>query len=374
MLAITYRPCWQTCDFQFFKINKLTKTRTAIDDLLKFAAEIERGYGKWDSILGGQIRKANKERRCIEAASTVAPISRAKTTLEFYKEQFNDHLNKTLRDLETGSWWELFQDRSHPNNKVAQLSERIGELQREKIAGHIPISKKSLKGENDYVLESTHEVFFSANRDFPEIGRAFDSLIDALEVIDHATEGIRVLKIGISREEWMREIGRRLSQGWIYLFLLYFTYLVIEAPHAPRTMRSRKLLEKNRFFSLLSGHGAGINSAFFGFHGAVFFCRGGEGFHNLYFQKYTVHEDDTLRSVIHKNYQNGHIDFAACLQGLVECHEFLRGIPVTARLQPILKPLGITSVTIVPPGPRENPYQNGVTEMQNWVKKRNASK
>ena len=372
IVQIRYTGSWLQYDYRFYKINRKTKKYLApIPNLWKFAAELEGTNDRWQNKLLTKYLSDIHTDKTDFVTTDESSDTPAKHTLEFYKEQFDDHLIKALKDIEEGPWWQLFQDNSHPNNKMAQLGERIGELQREKQGNRVPVRPEQLNGENDFVLESTHEVFFSANRDFPEIGRGFDSLIDALEVIDHASAGIHALKFDVSREEWMREIGRRFTQGRIYLFLLYFTYLEIEAPNAPRAVRSRELLKKNRFFSLLAGHGAGINSAFFGFHGTDLFCRDGEAFHNLYFQKYEVQIDDTLQSIIHKKYQNGHIDFAACLQGLVECHECLKDVPVTVKLLPILKPLGITAITIVPPGPRDNSYQRGVTEVQNWVKKRN---
>lgn len=375
---IRYTPGWLKYDYQILLVDRNIKRERLLDGgFNKMAAEMEQTFDRWTTKLLSRFLSETglNSEPVLSLPSQLEPVqSPGKATFEFYKEQFVDYLMKALRYVEDGPWWKLYSNRSHPDNKLAQLGERIGEMQRRKQGDPGSRRKEMLEGDNDYLLEATHEVMLSASWRFPEITRAFDAIIDALAVIDRAEVSLQPLNLAFARQDWIREVGDKVPQGRIYLFLLYFTHLAIEAPNAPRTQRSRDLLKRNGFFSLLGGHQAGINAGFYKFHGQDLFCRDGENFHNLYFHEHPVQKGETLQSVIREKYRNGDTDFSACLQGLLERYEFLRGVPITSELLPIMQAHGKTTLVIVPPGPGDNPYQKGVTEVKQWIDKRNSPK
>lgn len=311
----------------------------------------------------------------VEASAANADVKdRASAVLHFGKSQFQEALGRALRLIENGPWWKLFVDKANTDNKLAQLGERIHELQMRKMEGQAPVRNNRLTGDEGFVIESTHEVLLSACETFPEIPLAFDSFVDALSVVD-GVEGFFVEQnLVFLRNDWVRELGERIPRPRLYLFLLYFVHLAVEAPLALRTRRSQELLSRNHIFSLLQGHAVGINSDFITFLGTDLFCREGENFHKRYWHKYIIQPGDSIQKIIHKNYPTSDIDFEMCLQGLLEWHDFLRGIDITIDLYPILEPLGKLTITVVPPGPKDNAYRAGSAEVGRWIKERNRRK
>jgi hypothetical protein len=377
-VRIVFREVWADYEWQFFTVGPEMDDPRPLKNLRKFAEKLESGFGKWKPLLGKDfvIEKLPVTVN-IHADSLVVQESReepiAQDALRPCKSSFNEHLQKAKHSLENGRWLKIFNDPKHTDHKLAQLGARIGDLQRLKASD--PSSRRSpeIVGDWRWLLESTHQVFFSANRGFPEIGRAFDSLVDALAVIDEAEACCAQSKTSFSRSAWVRDIGELFPAQRIYLFLLYFTYLCIESPEAPRTVRSRNLLQKNTLFGLLDGHPAGINDCFFKFHKSKMFARKGERFRNRYWQEYVIQENDTLQTIIHDNYIDGVNDFAACLAGLRQAHDFLRAVSPTEKLFPIARANNVKTITIVPPWKQNDTYQRQVDGVQNWRHKRNKS-
>lgn len=285
--------------------------------------------------------------------------------------QFDHHVGEIQNRIESGNWWKLYHDNTSPDHNYSRLTALIGVYQRQKQDGEGVCRSVEIFGEWHKLLESTHQVFLSANRRFPEISWAFDSLIDSLAIIDRLEseyEGARKL---FFRHDWITRIGTRVNQRIIYLLLLYFTYLRIECPNAERTTRSNSLIAKNHLFCLLDGYPPGINDCFFQFLGDDLFCRPGELFRNRYWQEYNIAEDDSLKSIIETNYIDGTSDFMACLTGLRKHYLFLSDVSPTARLLPIAKAAGIARIMIVPPSKQNNVYQSEVDEVEEWQRARN---
>lgn len=372
-VRIVFRQVWADYEWEFFTVGQDLDDPIPLRNPVAFARELQSGFSKWKKLPEKEFsveklrvpgQKENPGESTQQDISTSDSLNRLKAS-------FDRYLAKAKHLLEDKNWFKAINDPTHPEHQLAQITTRIGDRQREKIAD--PGARRSLpvNGDWHFLLESTHKVFLSANRAFPEIGRAFESLVDAIEVIDQAATCCEKLQCHFSRNAWVRDVGEVISPRQIYVLLLFFTYLCIECPTSQRVSRSKILFEKNTLFCLLDGYRPGINDCFFQYHGKKVFCREGEIFRNRYYQERVVHEGDTLQTIIHDSYLDGDVDFAACRNGLVQAHEFLKNVPVDAPLLPIVQAAGRTSITIVPPATQNNNYQRQVDEMKKWREDRN---
>lgn len=374
-VRIVFRQTWADYEWEFFTVGASLKDPEPINDPKKFAQALEKACTKWAPVLTDDYvvikLKLDFKRPNAAAEQGGRSIPAQPGSLVPLKESFDSYLAKAKQALENGKWSKSFVDSSHPEHKFAQIGARIGDSQRQKTTDEGARRATPIPGDWHYLLESTHATLLSINRAFPEIGKAFDSLTDALEVIDQIETRSKQLKTDFSRNSWIRELGDVFPPQRIYLFLLFFTFLCIEAPNAQRVQRSKRLFRKNVLFTLLNGHPAGINDCFFQFHGQKMFCRPGEIFRNRYYQEYRVKNADTLQTVIQQTYIDGNIDFAACVRGIVEAHPFLANVDPKAQLLPILKRFERASVTIVPPVNQNSTFQKEVDQVTSWREERN---
>ena len=369
------------------KENELTK----ISELEAFASDLGR-FGKWEAEVDDQIEDLRKRVDAEIDISGARPESlpRERTSLlelelgagaNAYptfqgvanpgdlliadpKTQFRSQIIKYGVELESGLWMQLLKKRQPPDPR-AMLTAQIGRLHRLKTNNLELRCVRPVPNDPEYLLEATWQVFRVAGEAFQEFEKLSTCIGAALSLLDNDKEyGARNPDL---RNSWVDGIRNVLGEHRIYVFLLYFTSLVITKPKDKWVNGMSRLLKRNIFFRLLEDYPPGIHYQFVRFHGIDLFSRT-EQFKNQYWQRDPLRKDDCLETVFQRNYRVFHVDERACYKSL-KAHNKLPVDFDTSRLLSKAKATRhLREIVIAPPHKQTTDFQQAMDRLDEWFK------
>ena len=309
---------WQRTEIDPY-VKSINLPKSIIDaNLSKMDVNLEQKLRQKASLLDLELAKVSGTRFPLsEAPLADQSIVTAKVAELPVSQQFDHLLRLFGTTLDNSEWFALLNDRTRPDFQRAMLTAQIGTLHGRKEKGTAPRALNPIPDDSIFLLESTWQVFWYAERNFKELRDACSCLISALLLLD-ADEASFGKADTAARNNAIDRILLFVRGEQLYLFLLWVTYMVIDRADATYTERLKVLVSKNHLFYLLNYYPAGINNRFIAFHRNDTFNRVGEQFVNKYWQTDLIAEGDTLFSIYSRNYKTRFATEREFIMGLIK--------------------------------------------------------
>jgi len=283
-------------------------------------------------------------------------------------EQFDHYAKLFSYVLEGGRWFQLLNDQTLPDFQSAFLTAQIGFLHRQKEVGLVQCAPRTIpgddKGLHPYLFEATWQVLWHAEQTFPEINKACLFLVEALKFHE---ENEAVLGHPDKEFRNFEHLLLLFRPDHLYLFLLWFTYTVIENKNANFISNTDRLIKRSHLFYLLMYYHGGVNYRFLEFHGDPAFSRPSKPFTNIYWQTDIVQKDDTLMTICKRNYKNAFASDEQFIAGLIKANGFPENSDPNMLLNEIPNAPRLKALRIGPPTRQMSKYQETMNSVKPWL-------
>jgi hypothetical protein len=223
-------------------------------------------------------------------------------------------------------------------------------------------AKMPVPGDDDYLLESTHQIIAGGLETFPEVAtacRLIEQIFGNLQTVEASLQIPRAtqeepLPLPDGMTNYINEAFSQISLGQSYLFMLYCTYQRIQlGSDHPHLRQLFFQLGRYRLFARLAN---GINMRFPRFLGSHLFAEpleAGPAQGKTVYENHVIASDDTLQTIVAQYFPRWFLGCDDYINSLKINNPSLRQFLQTQSL----KPLAGQNICITPPAAGREEYE-----------------